>query len=262
MKNNMAVVIIPARYDSTRYPGKPLAMISGITMIERVWRIACRCRLADAVYIATDSEKIAEHATKFGAQVLMTAASCKTGTDRVAEAAEKVATEDTIIISLQGDAVLTPPWIIDNVIQALKEDLQVPLATPAVKLTGEELTNFLKHKKTSPSSGTTVVFDKQGNALYFSKQPIPFQFDKDSAFLYRHVGLYGYRFKTLKQLQSLKQSPLEISERLEQLRALENGISIRVIPVDYQGRSHGSVDTPVDVSLVEQIIAAEGELVT
>lgn len=262
--NNNAVIVIPARYDSTRYPGKPLALIKGISMIERVWRIARQCQNADAVYIATDSEIIASHASAFGAQILMTSPTCPTGTDRVAQAARSFAHAETILVSLQGDAVLTPPWIVDDIIHALKADPEVTIATPAVKLTANTLKNFLNHKKISPSSGTTVTFDKNGNALYFSKQPIPFQYDihASHASLYRHIGLYGYRFKTLKLLQELPQSPLEKIEKLEQLRALENGIPIRVVLVDYKGRSHGSVDTPHDIGVVEEIIAFEGELIS
>ncbi len=258
-----ATIIIPARYDSSRFPGKPLAMINGLTMIERVWRIAKRCQHADSVYIATDSDEIKTFATRFGAQVLMTSASCQTGTDRVAEAASAFATDESIVLSLQGDAVLTPPWIVDEIIHSMKHDPTVQLATPVVKLSGKTLQDFLNHKKISPSSGTTAVFDKNNNALYFSKNPIPFLYDNQSAnaYLYRHIGLYGYRFKTLKQLQALPQSPLEKQEKLEQLRALENGIPIRIVNVDYKGRSHGSVDSPHDVKVVEQIIEREGELI-
>lgn len=258
-----AVIIIPARYESTRFPGKPLAVINGLTMIERVWKIAKSCKYADDVFIATDSDIIADHVKPFGAKVIMTSESCRTGTDRVAQATENLSDENAIVVSLQGDAVLTPPWIIDEVIHTMKEHAAVSLATPAVKLSGKALQDFLAHKKVSPSSGTTVVFDKQHNALYFSKQPIPFDYNANSpeAYLYRHIGLYAYRLSTLRQLQALEQSPLEKQEKLEQLRALENGIPVRIVSVDYQGRSHGSVDTPHDVKVIEKIIATEGELV-
>ena len=263
MSNATASIIIPARYESSRFPGKPLAQINGLSMIERVWRIATSCQHADNVMIATDSDIIREHVEQFGAKAVMTDESCRTGTDRVAEAATHLQDDNAIIVSLQGDAVLTPPWIIDEVIRAMKQHPEVCLATPVVKLMGKSLHDFLEHKKVSPSSGTTAVFDLQFNALYFSKRPLPFDYaaQSDDAYLYRHIGLYGYRLKTLKQLQSLPQSPLEKQEKLEQLRALENGIPIRVVCVDYQGRSHGSVDTPHDVKVVEKIIAKEGELV-
>lgn len=256
-------IIIPARYESSRFPGKPLALINGLSMIERVWRIAKKCKHADDVFVATDSDIIFDHVTKFGAKAIMTSEDCRTGTDRVAQAAAYLKNDNAIIISLQGDAVLTPPWIIDAVISAMKQDSSVKLATPAVKLTGNALQTFLDHKRLSPSSGTTTVFDQNGNALYFSKQPIPFDYNAgtEKAYLYRHIGLYGYQLATLKKLQALPQSPLEKQEKLEQLRALENGIPIKIVCVDYQGRSHGSVDTPHDVKFVEDIIHAEGELI-
>lgn len=257
-----AAIIIPARYDSSRFPGKPLAKIHGVTMIERVWRIARRCQHAPLVAIATDSDIIAEHAKGFGAEVIMTSPACQTGTDRVAEACEQFANDNLAIISLQGDAVLTPPWVLDQMIEAMQSDENVPMVTPAIKLQGQALKDFFQHKKVSPTSGTTVVFDKHFNALYFSKQPIPYLYQPNDpgAFLYRHIGLYGYRYEILKQLQALPQSPIEKLEKLEQLRALENGIAIRIVRVDYQGRTHGSVDTPHDVAVIESIIEKEGEL--
>ncbi|MBS0288432.1 MAG: 3-deoxy-manno-octulosonate cytidylyltransferase [Proteobacteria bacterium] len=263
MTDTDAIVIIPARFDSSRFPGKPLTLINGLTMIERVWRIAKSCKLANRIFIATDSDEIESHAKSFGAKVLMTSADCPTGTDRVAQAAKTIASDQSIIISLQGDAVLTPPWIIESIIQTMQQDQTVKLATPVVKLFGESLQAFLKHKEISPTSGTCAVFDKNNNALFFSKRPIPYLYDINSATasLHRHIGLYGYRHATLKQLQALPQSPLEKLEKLEQLRALENGIPIRIVCVDYQGRSHGSVDTPQDVAMIENIITKEGELV-
>lgn len=258
-----AIIIIPARYGSTRFEGKPLKAILGKSMLERVWNIAQSCRHQDAVYIATDDDRIRDHAQRFNANVIMTSPDCPTGTDRVAQAATGIANDDDIVISLQGDALLTPPWVVDAIIESMKADPQIPLATPAVKLMGRHLYEFLEHKKISPSSGTTVVMDPSGIALYFSKTPIPFHhnFADAKACLYRHIGLYGYRFKALQKLQSLPQSPLERCEKLEQLRALENGMAIKVVQVDYQGRSHGSIDTPKDVEFVERIIQQEGELV-
>lgn len=257
-----AIIVIPARYDSTRFPGKPLAPIAGHTMIERTWRIAKNCQYANDVYITTDSTQIAEYARQLGAKVIMTTSDCPTGTDRVAQAITTLGLPDAIVVSLQGDAVLTPPWVIDQLILAMRNNPDIPIATPAVKLTGEHLIEFLAHKKISPSSGTTVVMDKQGRALYFSKTPIPYQREKTpNAIMHRHIGMYAYRADTLQLLQNLPASPLEKVEKLEQLRALENGIAIQVVEVDYQGRSHGSVDTPEDVTLVESIIAREGELI-
>jgi len=258
----LSSIIIPARMASTRYPGKPLAQIAGRTMIERVWRIAKAVSCCRHVYIATDDPGLKRFAENFGAEVLLTSPDCLTGTDRVAEASEKLL-EHEIFFSLQGDAVLTPPWVIDDVLRAMLADPSTQMATPAVRLMGKALADFAETKKGGSSSGTTVVFDKNQNALYFSKALLPFHRDIVSGDrpVYRHIGLYAYRKKTLLSLARLPEGPLEKSEKLEQLRALENGIPIRVVPVDYKGRTHGSVDRPEDVPFVESIIAQEGELV-
>lgn len=256
-----ALIVIPARMASTRFPNKPFAKIAGKTMIERVWSIAKAAAKASDVLIATDDIRLEEFAKAFGAKVLMTRPSCSTGTDRVAEAAQHFQ-KHTIFFSLQGDAVLTPPWVIDQVLQAMLKDPSIQMATPAVKLQGQALTDFVKAKQGGSSSGTVVVFDRMGNALYFSKALIPYDRNELNSErpIYRHIGLYAYRMEPLQRLSSLPEGPLEKSEKLEQLRALENGIPIRVIEVDYRGRTHGSVDRPEDVGVIESIIAKEGEL--
>lgn len=256
-----AFIIIPARMASTRFPNKPLAMINGKTMIERVWRIGMAVKSAKEVVIATDDLNLKQFAEDFGAKVLMTSAKCLTGTDRVAEAAKLIANKG-IFFSLQGDAVLTPPWIIENVLESMLKDESIQIATPAVHLRGQSLLDFVKSKKSGSSSGTTVTFNKKGDALYFSKALIPFNRDEFSLNrpIYRHIGLYAYRFDTLQLLSQLPEGLFEKSEKLEQLRALENMIPIRVVLVDYKGRTHGSVDNPEDVHTIESIISKEGEL--
>ena len=136
------------------------------------------------------------------------------------------------------------------------------MATPAVRLKGKALSDFIASKRGGNSSGTTVVFDRKGDALYFSKAVIPFDRNENNPdrSVYRHIGLYAYRMETLQRLSQLEEGPLEKSEKLEQLRALENGIPIRVVEVDYRGRTHGSVDRPEDVQFIESVIANEGEL--
>lgn len=261
-KNATAAIVIPARMASTRFPNKPLAMIQGKTMIERVWRIGKAAAGASEVIIATDDEKLKTFAEGFGAKVLMTSSSCLTGTDRVAEVSYLPEMKHSIFFSLQGDAVLTPPWVIADVLHAMTIDPTIQIATPAVHLTGKALTEFIQSKKGGSSSGTTVTFNKKGDALYFSKALIPYCRDEKSPDLnvYRHIGLYAYRKDTLQRLSQLPEGCFEKSEKLEQLRALENGIPIRVITVDYRGRTHGSVDRPEDVGIVEAIIEREGEL--
>lgn len=257
-----AVIIIPARMASTRFPNKPKALIAGKAMIERVWRIAKMAKHADEVIVATDDEDLRAFAQGFGAHVLMTSPACLTGTDRVAEASLHFP-HHTIFFSLQGDAVLTPPWVIEKVLHTMSLDPSIQMATPAVRLKGQALFEFVASKKTGHSSGTTVTFNRRGDALYFSKTVIPYdrqEMNPDRP-IYRHIGLYAYRKETLQILRQLPEGPFERAEKLEQLRALENGIPIRVVEVDYQGRTHGSVDRPEDVALVESIIAREGELV-
>lgn len=256
-----ALIIIPARMASTRFPDKPTALIAGKTMIERVWAIGRAVAGAADVVIATDDERLRQFAMGFGAKVVMTSVDCLTGTDRVAEASAYFP-EASIFFSLQGDAVLTPPWVIGEVLRAMVKDPSVQMATPAVRLKGKALFDFVESKKGGCSSGTAVVFDRKGNALYFSKALIPYDRNDHNPErpIFRHIGLYGYRRETLLQLSQLPEGVFEKSEKLEQLRALENGISIRVVEVDYRGRTHGSVDRPEDVQFVESVIAREGEL--
>lgn len=253
-------IVIPARMGSSRLYGKPLKLIAGQTLLERVWRIAravaCSFEELD-VLIATDHLEIAAAAESFGAEVVMTSEDCRTGTDRVAEVASQ--RKFDIFCSFQGDAVLTPPWVIADVLEEMRQG--ATMATAAVLTDGEEAARFIAEKAQGSSSGTTVVVDKEGYALYFSKVVLPHKRGGGVRPFRRHIGLYAYQRDTLLQLSSLPESELESLEKLEQLRALENGIRIKVADVDYRGRSHGSIDNPEDIALVESIIAREGELV-
>ncbi|MBA4076889.1 MAG: 3-deoxy-manno-octulosonate cytidylyltransferase [Cyanobacteria bacterium PR.023] len=256
-----SIIVIPARYDSSRFPGKPLVKISGITMLERTWRIA-KQSLADRVVIATDDSRIEDHAKSFGAEVVRTSHDCTNGTERTFEAVSQLDNPGDIIVNLQGDAVLTPPWILSDVIKAMKADPSVRIATPAVKISLAEYKDLAAQKAAGIVGGTLVVFNKHLDAMYFSKSPIPFlrTLPEGEPPLYRHIGLYAYTHSALKEYLALPPGDLEKIEGLEQLRALENGIDIRVVLVDYKGRTHGSVDSPTDVPRVQEIIAAQGEL--
>lgn len=253
------IIIIPARFGSTRLPGKPFVKINQISLLERVWLIANLTK-ANKIYVATDDDRIRELAHSFGANVIMTSKDCRTGTDRVAEAAKQLNQQNAFYINLQGDALLTPPWVIDDMIVACK-NANASIITPARKLTADALTQFIEHKKRSPSSGTTVVFNKHNLAMYFSKQILPFARANQQRTVYKHIGLYAYNYATLIQLAELPQTPNEQAEQLEQLRALENGIDIQVVEVDYKGRTEASIDTQEDIKLVEKIISVEGELI-
>ncbi len=257
------VIVIPARYGSTRFPGKPLKPIKGKSLLERTCAIAKAVKNVEDVFVATDDDRIAEHAKGIGVKAVMTSEACENGTERVWEAIQNIGYKPDAIINLQGDAVLTPPWIIQAVVDTLSTDSSVQLATPATQLTWEQYDRLAASKSNGTAGGTTVTFDLQHNALYFSKALIPFLRDKSLPIppVYRHIGLYGYRYDCLKQYLQLKPTPLESSEKLEQLRALENGIPIKVVLVDYKGRSHWAIDSPDDVTIAESIIDKEGELV-
>ena len=253
-------IIIPARYASSRFPGKPLVLVAGVSTLERVWRIAKSVRHRAKVIIATDDELIMRHVDSFGGEAVMTSKTCANGTERVFEAINAMNLKADIILNFQGDAVLTPPWVLDATIEELERDPRAEIVTPAVELDSNSFGDLVQHKAKSVASGTTVVFDVNRNALYFSKAVIPFTRNSGFTAVYRHIGLYGFRRESLSRFVALPPSPLELTEGLEQLRALEHGIKIRIVIVDYRGCGHGSIDAPEDVQAVESIIKSQGEL--
>ena len=254
------IAVIPARYGSTRFPGKPLHEIAGQTMVERVRQLAAAAPSVDEVIVATDDTRISDHVEANGGRAVMTPESCRNGTERAYEAVKDFAKSDDVIVNLQGDAPLTPPWVIDAAANAMAQDATLPLATPAVALSEDAYAKLAAAKAIGEVGGTTVVFDKAMNALYFSKAIIPFRREDAGVPVYKHIGLYAYRFSTLEHLVALDPSPLERTESLEQLRALENGIPIRVVLTDYRDRTPWSVDSPRDAEIAAEIIAREGEI--
>ncbi len=260
-------IVIPARYGSTRFPGKPLAPILGTTLLKRTWLIAKAVPGVDSVLIATDDERIEKHALSFGAAVQMTPEACQNGTERCLFAIKSKQEKPDIVINLQGDAVLTPPAVLQPLVDAFKTNPNIEMATLKTRLSMDVYDKLLHQKSTGQPGGTLVTCDSSGRALYFSKAIIPYirnleQYRNERVPLpaFRHIGLYGYRFNTLERLVSLEPSDLELVEGLEQLRALEYGINVQVIEVDYKGRTHWAVDSPEDAKTVEKIIMAEGEL--
>lgn len=263
-----AAIIIPARYGSTRFPGKPLAEILGKSLLERTWQIAKAAKTANRVCIATDDERIFKYAIAFGADVQMTPIQCENGTERVLSALKLLKYKPDIVVNLQGDALLTPPHAIEELIKTLQIDDSCKIATLATRLDYVQYDKLLKQKANGDAGGTLVTFDRTGRALYFSKSMIPFLRNtshyktvENQLPVYRHIGIYGYRYDALAHYVSLQPTSLEQAEGLEQLRALENGIDIKVVVVDYHGRTHWSVDNPDDVRTAEEIILREGELV-
>lgn len=243
--NRKVAVVIPARYASTRFPGKPLVKIAGQTMIERVYKQALKTKHANEVIVATDDPRIAAEVSRFGGTVIMTRDDHPTGTDRLAEVASKRPDID-IIVNVQGDEPLIDPSTIDRAVQPLLEDAGLDMSTISAPITNPE--------EIESNSIVKVVRDRQGNALYFSRFPIPFHRDPDSRSnqtYFAHIGLYVYRRDILLKLASLSPTPLEQAEALEQLRALENGIRIRVVDVE---KRSPAVDRPEDVDVVEAAI--------
>lgn len=256
-------IVIPARFGSRRLPGKPMVPIAGTSLLNRMWNIAKAVKGVSEVYVTTDDERVAEHAATFGASAILTSPDCPTGTDRVHAAMKQMKKRPDAVVNLQGDAVLTPPWVVQALVDEFHADPKVGMVTAAVRCTWKQYEEIQELKSKSPTSGTMVTMDKFGKALYFSKAIIPYMRIKefDVPPVHRHIGIYGYACDTLDQLCALEQTPLEVAEQLEQLRALENGIPIKVVVVDYKGRTHGSVDAPEDIPFIEAIIAREGEVV-
>lgn len=258
------IIVIPARYGSSRFPGKPLALVSGISLLERVWRIGKSVAGVDQVVVATDDERIVTHVKGFGGDAVMTSDSCQNGSERVYEAVTNLKVSPRVIINLQGDAVLMPPWVIGSLVAEMTRDKAIQISTPAVRLTKQQYDAMSAMKSAGVVSGTTVTFNTQRDAMYFSKGIIPFvrSFPQDGASpIYQHIGVYAYTAESLKRYISLPMGQFEAVEQLEQLRALEHGIPIRVVEVSMQGRTMWSVDNPQDVKRCEDIIKAEGELI-
>lgn len=232
------LAVIPARYESTRLPGKPLVDLAGRPMIEHVYRRAAAAALVDAVVVATDDERIADAVERFGGTAVMTAATHRSGTDRLAEIAAEVPCR--LLVNVQGDEPLLDPAVIDAVVAPMLQDESLAMATaarPAGSL--DEL-----H---SPHA-VKVVCDERGRALYFSRAPIPHGRDQSALAEARvHVGLYVYRRDVLLTLAGLPPGRLEQLEALEQLRALEHGIGIHVVPTDYQSCEVNTADDLVRV---------------
>jgi len=210
------VAVIPARYASTRYPGKPLVDIRGKTMLQMVYEEAAACEGIDEVIIATDDERILAAAKAFGARAVMTSEACRSGTDRVAEAVREV--DADAVINIQGDQVIMDRQAIGAMIAALESGC--PMVTVAAPASPEDARD--------PNT-VKVVMAVSGDALYFSRCPIPFARSSGHYGMLKHVGLYGFSRETLLKFTRLAQTPLEMTESLEQLRALENGIPIRVV---------------------------------
>lgn len=272
MKTESIVIMIPARYGSTRFPGKPLKMIAGLSMLQRVHQIAVRAAKPFdnvSIYITTDDERVKSHALTFTEKVIMTPATCLTGSCRVYKACETLSPKPDIIVNLQGDLPLLPPDFIEEMIKVFASNDEIDVATPVTQLTWEALDKLYHWKEKHPFSGTTAVIDKEGKALWFSKNIIPavrnvkaLREASPLSPVYRHIGVYAYRYSALTQFMALDEGRYEKLEGLEQLRLLENGLTIQTVLVSYGDRPATSgVDTPADLKLAEDLLTNNKELV-
>jgi 3-deoxy-manno-octulosonate cytidylyltransferase (CMP-KDO synthetase) len=235
-------VVIPARYASSRFEGKPLALICGKPMIQKVYEGAIGAGRVTEVVVATDDQRIMDAVIGFGGKAIMTSESNRSGTDRVAEAAGKIGLGlDDIVVNIQGDQPLIDPRCIDEVVEPFFTEPDLGMSTLAFAIVQEdEITN---------PKDVKVTFDNNGYALYFSRSTIPFDRDGDSSFdVYKHLGVYAYTRRFLEMFRTLPQGKLERIEKLEQLRALEYGHRIKVVVTDYDSPE---VDLPEDIQKIE-----------
>jgi len=261
-----SAIIIPARFGSTRFPGKPLHMIAGKTLLQRVCDVAAEAaRGLDNVQVcvATDDERILAHAQALGVKAVMTPEHCPTGTDRVLHASLQLDPIPDFVVNLQGDAPLTPPSILRALLLSAKDaDPDVAVFTPAVRLSWQELDQFRHNKIKTPFSGTTVVMNDKNDAFWFSKNIIPairqeekWREKEQHSPVYQHLGVYAYFREALTKYVTWSETLYERCEGLEQLRWLMHGYRIRVVPVELpRGTSLSGVDTLEDARRVENFL--------
>lgn len=258
------LIVIPARFASTRYPGKPLVELTGATgekksLIRRSWEAAVAARGVDRVVVATDDDRIRVASEAFGAEVVMTSEACANGTERCAEALENLGGGYDIVVNLQGDAPLTPAWFVEDLVAGLRAHPTAEVATPVLRCDGRALNGFLEDRRAGRVGGTTAVFGSDHKALYFSKEVIPYTSetyaDADATPVFHHVGVYAYRPSALGAYPKWPMGPLERLEGLEQLRFLEQERPVLCVEVDARGRQFWELNNPEDVPRIEVMLA-------
>ena len=256
------LLVIPARFDSSRFPGKPLAFFEDsngkkISLIEKTWQLALKLNFFDKKIIATDDVRIKEFCEGFGAEVCMTSNNLRNGSERVAETLNLQDKSYKIIVNLQGDAPLTPIWVIEGLVKELEKN-NYQVATPVLKCEQGTLNKFISDKKAGRIGATTVVFDKNQKALYFSKELIPHinqnNLKKSLSIVYHHIGVYAYKSDALKAYIKFPQGNLEKQEGLEQLRFVENDISIKCVISTLRGNEFWELNNPSDIPIIEKIL--------
>lgn len=260
------VILIPARYASTRYPGKPLVELKGANgaakpLIRRSVEAARRVRGVSGVFVVTDDERIAEACAPAKVGVIMTSPECRNGTERCAEALAQLHDPD-LVINFQGDALLTPSGFIEALIARMEDDRDAQVATPAMRLRSEEVRALQAEEAAGRVGGTTVVTDDLGHALYFSKRLIPHlpagALDGEMSPVRLHVGVYAYRPEALDRYVATPVSELETLEGLEQLRFLAAGVPVAVVDVQTPPFALRELNNPEDVQAIEQALAVAG----
>lgn len=261
------LIVIPARYASTRYPGKPLVALRGAngqtrTLIRRSWEAATAVKGADRVVVATDDDRIRKEAEGFGAEVVMTSTGCRNGTERCAEAHAALGGGYDVVVNLQGDAPLTPHWFVEDLVAGLRADPEAEIATPVLRCDGHALNGLLADRRAGRVGGTTAVFGAGRRALYFSKEVIPYTgttYAEDAETpVFHHVGVYAYRPAALAAYPGWDAGPLETLEGLEQLRFLEKGRHVLCVEVEARGRQFWELNNPEDVPRIEAMMAEMG----
>jgi len=260
-------IIIPARFESTRYPGKPLVPLKGASgemksLIERSWTCARAVPGATAIFVATDDMRIADAVLAFGGDVVMTSPECRNGTERCAEAAGALGLDEGIIVNLQGDAPLTPAFVIPDLVATLVSEPQTAMATVALRTSASTYAHLAADAAAGRVGGTTVVTTATGRAIYFSKRLLPFVSPVSTPTAHEHVrlhlGVYAYRADALKRYAATSPSPLEELEGLEQLRFLEGDAPVRVVTFDPVGWDCIELNNPSDVPAIEAVLVDRG----
>jgi 3-deoxy-manno-octulosonate cytidylyltransferase (CMP-KDO synthetase) len=256
-------VIIPARFGSTRYPGKPLARLRGgggveRTLVEWTWRAARRAFADLPVHVATDDRRIAAEVERFGGRALLTSEDCRNGTERCAEAAEQLGDAAELVVNLQGDALLTPPAILQALHRRIAGDPSVEVTTPAIRAEGATLEHLLAEQRAGRVGGTTVVSNARGEALYFSKHLLPYGAERTGSPVHLHLGVYAYRRGALRRYVAASPSAAELAEGLEQLRFLDQGVKVTVVDCAPPDQLTAELNNPEDAAPIEAELARLG----
>jgi 3-deoxy-manno-octulosonate cytidylyltransferase (CMP-KDO synthetase) len=245
----MTTAIIPSRYGSSRFPGKPLAMIAGKPLVQRAYEQAAQAKSIDRVVIATDDQRIADVVTGFGGDVIMTNEELRTGTDRIASVANMLGlADDEIVINIQGDQPMFDPSLLDSLVSPFEQEPELLSSTLAYKI--------IETRQITDPSDVKVVFDRNGYAMYFSRAQIPFPRDgQQNVDYYKHLGFYAFKKSMLDTFASLATSTYEDVEKLEQLRLLDFGYKMKVVTCEFDSPS---IDLPGDIEYVEKKLAQQG----